>query len=151
MPGRIGDVLTQKVESHYSEASILVSGFFEGQHRYELGELGKRGLEVVDDLRCQNCGRWKIGSVVERLVPEPRDVEVRLVPGDDLVIAVAVEPLRLDALRTVIGSVGRDEFLQVRRAKRVRRKPFSPRPDMAPRKSRTVPTVTEPLYLLHWK
>lgn len=30
-------------------------------------------------------------------------------------------------------------------------KPFSPRPTIAPRKSRTAPAVTVPRYLLHWK
>jgi hypothetical protein len=47
--------------------------------RSDLGELGKRSLEVFDDFGGDNVRIGEVGAVFERLILQPEDVEVEFV------------------------------------------------------------------------
>jgi hypothetical protein len=57
-------------------------------------------------------GRQRVG-VVEGVFAQPGDVDVGLVPGDQLVVSEAAEPFGLDAFRPVVGSKAVDEVREV--------------------------------------
>jgi len=50
-------------------------------------ELHQRRSQVFDDLAGNDLRRWEVVHVFEGLVAQPRDVEIRLVPGDELVVS----------------------------------------------------------------
>ena len=73
----------------------------------QFGELGEGGFEVLDDLGGDDAGGGQVVGVLEALVAEPEDVEAGLVPGDQLVVGEAAEPLGLLALAALAGLVAR--------------------------------------------
>ncbi len=49
------------------------------QVRRDFGELGESGLEVFDDLGGDDVGIGKVGTVLDAVVFEPKDVEIEFV------------------------------------------------------------------------
>ena len=86
------------------------------QARCQLGELGERRFELLDDLGGEHTGRRQVAGVLEGLVAQPGDVEVRLVPSDQLVVGEPAEPLGLDPLAAVLRAVDVDEVGEVARS-----------------------------------
>lgn len=77
-------------------------------------ELRQCRREVLDDLPRDDLGCGQVVQVLQRLVAEPRDVEVGLVPRDEVLVVERVEPLGLSACRPVLpGPVARDEVVEV--------------------------------------
>ncbi|MBA3534348.1 MAG: hypothetical protein H0T73_20700 [Ardenticatenales bacterium] len=89
-------------------------------------ELFQRGLQILHDLPRQHIGIGEVGRVLQRLVAQPEEVEVDLVSGYELVIAVA-PPASVGrglapggaALVALPGLVARNELIEVGAAQRV--------------------------------
>ena len=82
-------------------------------------ELGQRHAERLDDLGGEDVGGRQVVGVVQALVAEPEQVERELVAGRDLVVVVALEPVRLFRPLSVARSVARYEVLEVGDGERV--------------------------------
>ena len=63
-----------------SESIEAANHFF--QVLCNCGELLKRSLQILHYFRCNHIGVGKIGAVVERLILQPKDVEVSGRRGD---------------------------------------------------------------------
>ena len=61
-------------------------------------ELLEGGLEVLDDLPRQHVGLGEVFRVLEALVPQPEDVQVHLVPLEQLVVGEGPKTLGLLAV-----------------------------------------------------
>jgi hypothetical protein len=84
------------------------------------GKFVKRGLQILDDLRCDYIGGWQIGSVFQAIVFEPEDVQAGFIAFDQLVIREGVKALGLLALVTILCFVAGYEVIQVLAAQRIR-------------------------------
>src|ERR1035437_9343864 len=83
------------------------------QARRHVAETGQGRFQVFDDLLGQDVRCREIVEVVETFVLEPKDVQARLVAGDQLLIRVALEAIRGLAVVTVLGVVTGNEVVQV--------------------------------------
>ena len=101
----------------------------------------KRRLRVRNKLRKVNSGKMRLS--VHR---SNKNISVQLIDDANGVPNTLVD---------VTGGVGfaavASAFAAGVKDPVVISRPFSPRPDIAPRKSRTAEALTAPLYLLHWK
>ena len=82
-----------------------------GRHRRELLQ---RGLEILHDLGGDHLRRRQIFRVLQRLVPQPEDVERRLVARHQLLVVERTEALCLLARGSIIGVVAPDEVVEIR-------------------------------------
>src|SRR3989442_11638260 len=57
-----------------------------------LSELGKCSLKVLDDLCRDQPGRREVRGILQRLVPQPKDVETGLIAGDQILVGERPEP-----------------------------------------------------------
>ena len=64
-------------------------------------------LGVFGDLGSEDGGGGQVVDVFEALIAEPERVGADLVAGDELVVDVALEAVRLLALEAVAGPMGR--------------------------------------------
>jgi hypothetical protein len=78
-----------------------------------LSELSQCGLQVLDYLRGYHMRGRQVFGVLQRLVPEPENVEAGLVSGDQFLVGEGSEPLGLCAFEPVLGVVAGDEIVQV--------------------------------------
>jgi hypothetical protein len=77
------------VVSEGSPIDVAVTGI--GRHaslqcQRDCLELGQRRRQVLDDLASDDLGSGEVVEILERLVAQPGDVEVDLVPGEQLVV-----------------------------------------------------------------
>ena len=76
-------------------------------------ELLQSGLQVLDDLLGDHGRGGEVGGVFEGFVLEPEDVQVDLVPLDQVLVRKRLEPLGLLSLVAVGGLKGLDEVVQI--------------------------------------
>jgi hypothetical protein len=64
-------------------------GFGHAEIGCDLGELVEGGLQVLDNLGCQNGGVGQIGGIAQTVVPEPEDSRGALIASARRLPAVA--------------------------------------------------------------
>jgi hypothetical protein len=76
-------------------------------------KLVQRRLEVLNDLGRDDLGCWQIVAVLQGLVPEPEDVQGRLVAANGLFIPEGSESVGLGSLVPVGRVVATNEVLKI--------------------------------------
>lgn len=87
-------------------------------HRHGL-ELRQRCRQILDDLAGKDVRGRQAVQVLERLVAQPSDVQVRLVTGDEFVVGEGLPPLAILPFAPPARLVCRDEVVEVGAAERI--------------------------------
>ena len=85
-------------------------------HRYNAGAADTRHQQVEAVVDVRDIGVGQVGRILQRLVPQPEDVEVGFVAGDEFVVGEgfpAVDFFGFAAFATVFGFVALDEIIKV--------------------------------------
>ena len=77
------------------------------------GELGESSLEVFYDLGGDDVGIRKVGTVFERPILQPKDVEVEFVALGYLFVSEALEALGFFSVVAIFWIVAGDEVIEV--------------------------------------